>query len=131
MALTKILTGINTKYEHKNSHLLHTDILNIKPLKPIADLIITSPPYNLDINYGSTNDKLEYEEYLKFTRKWLTTTFKLANNSARLCLNIPLDTNKNGAKSIYADITQEAKKSGWKYFTTIIWNEGNISRRTA
>ena len=30
-----------------------------------------------------------------------------------------------------ADITTIAKKVGWQYQTTIIWNEQNISRRTA
>jgi len=34
------------------------------------DLIVTSPPYNVDIQYNSNNDDLNYEEYLDFTRKW-------------------------------------------------------------
>ena len=29
------------------------------------------------------------------------------------------------------DVVTIAKKVGWKYFSTIIWNEQNISRRTA
>jgi len=32
---------------------------------------------------------------------------------------------------VCADITTIAKQVGWKYHSTIIWNEGNISRRTA
>jgi site-specific DNA-methyltransferase (adenine-specific) len=46
-------------------------------------------------------------------------------------LNIPLDKNKNGQKSVGADITKIAQEVGWSYHSTIIWNEGNISRRTA
>lgn len=34
-------------------------------------------------------------------------------------------------QSVCADITTIAKKVGWKYHSTIIWNEQNISRRTA
>lgn len=34
-------------------------------------LIITDPPYNLNKNYGKSKDNLEFEEYLKFSRKWL------------------------------------------------------------
>ena len=30
-----------------------------------------------------------------------------------------------------ADITTTAMKAGWKYHATILWNEGNISKRTA
>jgi site-specific DNA-methyltransferase (adenine-specific) len=46
-------------------------------------------------------------------------------------VNIPLDKNKGGMQSIYADFVEVAREVGWKYFTTIVWNEGNISRRTA
>jgi site-specific DNA-methyltransferase (adenine-specific) len=48
-----------------------------------------------------------------------------------LILNIPLDKNKGGQKSVGVDITAISQKVGWKYHSTIIWNEGNISRRTA
>ena len=34
-------------------------------------LIVTDPPYNLNKDYGNNQDKLEFEEYLDFTRKWL------------------------------------------------------------
>lgn len=48
-----------------------------------------------------------------------------------MCLNIPLDKNKDGQQSVYADITKIAKDAGWKYHSTVVWNEQNISRRTA
>ncbi len=48
-----------------------------------------------------------------------------------MCLNIPLDKNKGGQQSVCADVTHIAKQIGFKYHSTIIWNEGNISRRTA
>ena len=48
-----------------------------------------------------------------------------------MCLNIPLDKNKGGHQSVGADITAIAKKIGYKYHATIIWNEGNISKSSA
>lgn len=95
------------------------------------DLGITSPPYNVGIEYGKHNDNTSYDDYLKFTKIWLKNCYFWANNSARFCVNIPLDKNKGGQKSVGADITNIAKSVGWKYHSTIIWNEGNISRRTA
>jgi|SRR3989344_3589092 len=95
------------------------------------DLIVTSPPYNVDIKYNSHKDDVSYAEYLEFTEKWLAKAFELAKKDGRLCLNIPLDKNKGGQQSVYSDILQIAKKVGWKYHSTVIWNEGNISRRTA
>ncbi len=99
--------------------------------KESIDLIITSPPYNVGIEYAEHNDTENYEEYLKFTKKWLENAFYWTKNTGRMCLNIPLDKNKGGQKSVGADITTIAKQVGWKYHSTIIWNESNISRRTA
>lgn len=95
------------------------------------DLIITSPPYNLDIKYNSHNDTLSYKEYLNFSKKWISRCFRWLKDDGRFCLNIPLDKNKGGQQSVGADLTALAKKVGFKYHSTIIWNEGNISRRTA
>lgn len=35
------------------------------------NLIIADPPCNLGKNYGNNNDKREFDDYLKFSRKWL------------------------------------------------------------
>ncbi len=99
------------------------------------DLIVTSPPYNVDIHYNSFEDNIPYDKYLEFTEKWLKKAYSLMKSDGRMCLNIPLDKSKGrkdaGFQSVYADIVNIAKKVGWKYFSTIIWNEGNISKRTA
>jgi site-specific DNA-methyltransferase (adenine-specific) len=36
--------------------------------KSSVDLIITSPPYNVGIDYGSNEDNLTYGEYLNFSK---------------------------------------------------------------
>lgn len=95
------------------------------------DLIVTSPPYNVDTRYNSYDDKIPYSIYLEFTQKWLEKTYKLLKDDGRFCLNIPLDKNKGGQQSVYADIISITKKIGFNYHSTIVWNEQNISRRTA
>ncbi len=99
----------------------------------VADLIVTSPPYNLSKAYnGSTaGDELSYTDYLKFSRKWLENCFHWTRPTGRLCVNVSLDKNKNGKQPLSADITTAALAAGWKYHATVVWNEGNISRRTA
>jgi site-specific DNA-methyltransferase (adenine-specific) len=123
----------NEVFFHTDSiWIYNADILTIKSIDENSiDLIITSPPYNVDIKYNSYDDTMTYEEYLSFTRKWLTKCFNFLKNDGRFCLNIPLDKNKGGQQSVYADITTIAKQVGFKYHSTIIWNEQNISRRTA
>jgi site-specific DNA-methyltransferase (adenine-specific) len=105
--------------------------VDLSDYKNKVDLVITSPPYNLSVNYGSIDDALHYEEYLKFTELWLKKTYLLLKDDGRLCLNIPLDKNKNGQKPVYADVVKIAMDIGFKYQSTIVWNEQNISRRTA
>ena len=117
---------------HKNVLLFQGNVLEADTFdKEFIDLIVTSPPYNVGMDYNSNDDELSYEQYLEFSEKWMTNCFKWSKTQARFMLNIPLDKNKGGHQSVGADLTTIAKKVGWKYHTTIIWNEGNISRRTA
>jgi len=115
-----------------NQAIINADVLNADLFdEEFIDITITSPPYNVGMEYGSSDDGGGYKEYLEFSRKWLANVFKWSKPSGRLLLNIPLDKNKGGLQSVGADITTIAKQVGWTYKSTIIWNEGNISRRTA
>jgi len=112
--------------------IYNDDFLKTEAIKESSiDLVVTSPPYNVDVQYENYRDDIPYDEYLVFTRKWLTKCYNLIKGDGRLCLNIPLDKNKGGQQSVCADITTIAKEVGWKYHATIVWNEQNISRRTA
>jgi site-specific DNA-methyltransferase (adenine-specific) len=123
----------NLVFNKNNLEIYQNDFLKVdlSKYKESVDLVITSPPYNLSIEYGTFNDALHYEEYLKFTELWLKKVFLLLREDGRICLNIPLDKNKNGQRPVYADIVKIAQSIGFKYKTTIVWNEQNISRRTA
>ncbi len=122
----------NKEFAHKNVSLLLANCLkNDLFHEEFADLIVTSPPYNVGIAYNSNNDELCYDDYLAFSKKWMANCYTWSKQQARLCLNIPLDKNKGGNRAVGADLTRIAQEVGWKYKSTIIWNEGNISRRTA
>ena len=119
-------------FEIDSIQIYNGDVLTVKEIKDESiDLIVTSPPYDLSVKYTNYNDAISYDDYLAFTNKWLARCHSFAKTDGRLCLNIPVDKNKGGQRSVYADITSMAKKIGWQYHTTIIWNEQNISRRTA
>jgi len=123
----------NTDYFKADNIVIYKDnILTTKAIQPDSiNLIITSPPYNVDIQYNKHDDKMSYDTYLEFSEKWLARCYEFAKRDGRFCLNVPLDKNKGGQQSVCADLTAIAKKVGWKYHATIIWNEQNISRRTA
>jgi site-specific DNA-methyltransferase (adenine-specific) len=91
------------------------------------DLTITSPPYNLGIDYSLYNDSLSYQDYLTFSETWLRNCYFWSKETGRLCLNVPLDINKGDKHSLGADITHLAQAVGWHYHCTILWNKLNIS----
>ena len=122
----------NLILDNENLKVICEDIFSTKKvLNNSIDLIVTSPPYNLDIKYNSHDDQISYDQYKEFSQKWLSRCFNWLKDDGRLCLNIPLDKNKGGQQSVGADLTTIAKDVGFNYHSTIIWNEGNISRRTA
>jgi site-specific DNA-methyltransferase (adenine-specific) len=126
------MRGTDVYFEAKNITIIKNDLFITESVaRNSIDLIVTSPPYDINIKYQDYDDNLPYDQYLDFTRKWLSKIRSLARPDGRLCLNIPLDKNKGGQQSVCADITTIAKEVGWKYHSTIIWNEQNISRRTA
>jgi site-specific DNA-methyltransferase (adenine-specific) len=98
-----------------------------------SNLIVTSPPYSLGVDYGQAGyaDDQPYARYLEWVKTWATTLLHVSADDGRACINIPLDTNKGGKRAIYADYLRIFQEVGWLYQTSIVWNEQNISRRTA
>lgn len=96
-----------------------------------VQLIVTSPPYNLGKDYPASADDAGYSEYLATVAGWAQEMFRVAGPQGRACINVPLDTNKGGKRAIYADYVRLFRFAGWNYQTSIVWNEQNISRRTA
>ncbi len=119
-------------FQNDKFTLIQGDVLTTPQVDDSSvDLIVTSPPYNVDIQYNSHKDDVTYAEYLEFSKKWMTRCLDWLKDDGRFCLNIPLDKNKGGQQSVGADLTTLAKEIGFQYHSTIVWNEGNISRRTA
>ncbi|MCM8793808.1 MAG: site-specific DNA-methyltransferase, partial [Candidatus Omnitrophica bacterium] len=97
----KIASEDELYFHHGSLWIYNEDFLIADCVKDNSiDLIITSPPYNVDIHYNSYDDRIFYSEYLKFTEKWLVKCFRLSKDDGRFCLNIPLDKNRGGQQSV-------------------------------
>jgi site-specific DNA-methyltransferase (adenine-specific) len=119
-------------FRDEHSAIINEDLFATRKIaRGSIDLVVTSPPYNVDIPYNSHDDRGSYAEYLDFSSRWMKRCHGWLRPDGRFCLNIPLDKNKGGQQSVGADLTAIAKEAGFSYHSTIIWNEGNISRRTA
>jgi site-specific DNA-methyltransferase (adenine-specific) len=58
-------------FELGDVKIFNDDFLTTECVEPeTIDLIVTSPPYNVDIKYSTYNDQIPYEVYLEFTEKW-------------------------------------------------------------
>lgn len=47
-------------------------------------LIITSPPYNVGLNYDGYNDRMSDEDFINFNRRWLEQAYIVMKQSARM-----------------------------------------------
>ena len=60
-------------------------IEELKKLKAnTVDLIITDPPYNLNKDYGKNSDKFEFDEYIEFSRQWLTQASRVLKKNGTI-----------------------------------------------
>src|SRR6185503_13749239 len=107
------------------------DALDLPLPNEMIDLIVTSPPYGLGIDYADTDDDQGYETYRQHVFAWAVEMHRVAGANGRLCLNVPLDVTYGGVKALYADWLLALRDAGWKYRFSIIWNEDNISKTTA
>jgi site-specific DNA-methyltransferase (adenine-specific) len=122
-------------FEDNTARLLLGDATRLTEVRgqPAAHLIVTSPPYALGVDYGQAGyaDDQPYDRYLHWVRGWAEALLDASAYGGRACINIPLDSNKGGKRAVYADYLQVFQDVGWTYQTSIVWNEQNISRRTA
>ena len=51
------------------------------------DLIVTSPPYNIGIDYDSYIDYIPWKDYLSWCRSWLTECYRVLKPDGRICIN--------------------------------------------
>ena len=60
----------------------------IEEMKKLSDksihLIVTDPPYNLNKDYGNNKDKLKFEEYIDFSRQWLTEANRILTDNGTI-----------------------------------------------
>jgi site-specific DNA-methyltransferase (adenine-specific) len=96
-----------------------------------VDLIVTSPPYGLGIDYSDSDDNSEYAAYLGHTRMWAAEMHRIAAPQGRICLNVPLDITRGGVQPMYADWLDSLRAAGWRYRCSIVWNEGTINKSVA
>ena len=100
------------------------------------DLIVTSPPYGVGIDYDVYHDDVIWEDYVKFTRSWMEQAFRVLKDDGRIALNIPYEINrqqKGGRIFMVGEVWQIMKEIGYNFFGIVDLEEESphSSRTTA
>ena len=95
------------------------------------DLIVTSPPYGVGIDYDTHDDDIDFEEYKEFSKNWLTEAYRVMKNDGRIALNIPYEINrqsKGGRIFMVAELWNIMQKIGFKFFGVVDLEENSPHR---
>lgn len=96
-----------------------------------VDLIVTSPPYGVGIDYDVHEDDMVWEEYVKFTYSWMEQAFKVLKDDGRIAINIPYEINrqaKGGRIFMVSEVWQIMKQIGFKFFGVVDLEEESPHR---
>jgi site-specific DNA-methyltransferase (adenine-specific) len=95
------------------------------------DLVVTSPPYNVGIDYDTHNDNQSMEDYWKFTENWLTQSFRILKDDGRIAVNIPYEINvqdRGGRVLFMSEFWAVMKKVGFKFYGLVDLDENSPHR---
>ncbi len=104
--------------------------MNEMPEKSV-DLIVTSPPYGVGIDYDSWDDDKYFDEYMRFTREWLSAAYRVLRDDGRIAVNIPYEINrqkKGGRIYFSAEIWMVMKQLGFGFFGLVDLEESSPHR---
>ena len=97
------------------------------------DLIVTSPPYNIDLEYDSWNDNLHWDEYLKWCKSWLNECYRVLKDDGRIAINhyINFHTKHKTSEFPLMDFRQMQRDIGFNPYKLVIWEDNNMKKMHA
>ena len=98
-----------------------------------VDLIVTSPPYNIGIDYDVYDDNKTWEEYYEWCEEWLRECYRvLKKDGGRICIDhyLSLGTSKHRTSPISV-IYNIMDKIGFKHHSLAVWTDITLAKRTA
>jgi site-specific DNA-methyltransferase (adenine-specific) len=96
-----------------------------------VDLIVTSPPYGVGIEYDTFQDDLEFTQYKLFSNNWLREAYRVLKDDGRIALNIPYEINrqdKGGRVFMAAEVWNIMQSIGFKFYGIVDLEEESPHR---
>jgi site-specific DNA-methyltransferase (adenine-specific) len=95
------------------------------------DLLVTSPPYNVNVSYDVYDDGRSMDDYWEFTREWLTESLRILKDDGRVAINVPIELNvqERGGRILFnAEFWMMMKQVGFKFFGMVDLTEDSPHR---
>jgi DNA modification methylase len=93
-------------------------------------MVITSPPYNVGLDYDGHHDAMPYETYLEWLMPFWREIQRVLVNGGRFALNIT-PTSIKDFKPVHYDMAAQLRGLGFIMRTEILWYKQTMRRRTA
>jgi DNA modification methylase len=119
--------------EQTLNEIINGDCIEVMKTLPenSVDLIVTSPPYNCNIDYDTHIDNLTMDDYWNWTEKWLAESYRVIKEDGRVSINIPYEVNvqeRGGRIFFVSEFYQIMKKVGFKFFGVVDLEEDSPHR---
>jgi len=95
------------------------------------DLLVTSPPYNVNVSYDVYDDGRSMDDYWEFTRQWLSESLRILKDDGRVAINVPIELNvqERGGRILFnAEFWMMMKEVGFKFFGMVDLTEDSPHR---
>jgi site-specific DNA-methyltransferase (adenine-specific) len=96
-----------------------------------VDLIVTSPPYGVGIDYDTCEDDIDFDQYKVFSNNWLREVYRILKDDGRIALNIPYEINrqsKGGRIFMVSEIWNIMKSIGFNFYGVVDLEEQSPHR---
>lgn len=113
--------------------IINGDCIEVMKTLPESsvDLVVTSCPYGVGIDYDVHDDDVEFEDYKIFSRDWLLQVYRVLKDDGRIALNIPYEINrqkKGGRIFFVSEMWQIMKEIGFGFFGIVDLEEQSPHR---
>ena len=113
--------------------IINGDCIEVMKTLPESsvDLVVTSCPYGVGIDYDVHDDDVEFEDYKIFSRDWLMQVYRVLKDDGRIALNIPYEINrqkKGGRIFFVSEMWQIMKEIGYGFFGIVDLEEQSPHR---
>lgn len=111
---------IKPYYQDNHSTIYCGDCLKIlQQMSVFADIVLTSPPYNVGLKYDSYKDTLSQADFETWCEMILASVFVRTNDKGRAYFII--------SEQMLWFFRQLAEKVGWTFVQKLVWRKPNLA----